>query len=71
MSPQEFIRTEADLIELIRQKDESMVWQAVECGALERVKLYAESLNYDVTLEELEYLLWTELCFHLNPEQYV
>jgi hypothetical protein len=68
MSPQDFIQTEAVLIEHLEHKDKSMVWKAVECGAMDKIKLYAESLNYDVTLEELEYILWLELCLHSKPE---
>ena len=65
MSLQEFIKLEARALRIIEHKDRSMVWKAVECGAMEKVRLYAESLNYDVALNELTAIIWGELCNYL------
>jgi hypothetical protein len=67
MSLQEFIRMEARALDIVREKDNAMVWKAVECGAMEKVRLYAESLNYDVVLSDLVTIIWTELCDYLEP----
>lgn len=67
MSLQEFIRMEARALDIVRAKDNAMVWKAVECGAMEKVRLYAESLNYDVVLSDLVTIIWTELCDYLEP----
>ena len=67
MSLEEFIKLEGKALSIIKEKDSSMVWKAVECGAMEKVRLYAESLNYDVTLDELTGIIWAELCFYLAP----
>lgn len=66
MSLQEFIKLEAKALSIIKSKDNAMVWKAVECGAMEKVRLYAESLNYNVTLNELTGIIWAELCDHLS-----
>lgn len=69
MSLSEFIKLEAQALVIVSNKDSAMVWKAVECGAMERVRLYAESLNYDVTLSDLTTIIWTELCYYLTPQQ--
>ena len=69
MSLSEFIKLEAKALSIIGGKDSTMVWKAVECGAMERVRLYAESQNYDVTLNDLTNIIWTELCYYLTPVQ--
>lgn len=66
MSLQEFIKLEAKALNIIKSKDNAMVWKAVECGAMEKVRIYAESLNYNVTLNELTGIIWSELCNHLT-----
>ena len=68
MSLHEFIRLEAKALEIVRKKDSTMVWKAVECGAMEKVRLYAESLNYDVKLNEVIGIIWSELCDYLGTE---
>jgi hypothetical protein len=65
MSPQDFIKLEAEALKIVKKKDEFMVWRAVESGAMERARLYAERLDYNVTLEEILLIIWTELCFRL------
>lgn len=67
MSLEEFIKLEARALNVVKEKDSAMVWKAVECGAMEKVRLYAESLNYDVTLNELTGIIWAELCCYLAP----
>jgi hypothetical protein len=69
MTPQDFIKLEAEVIRIVQKKDEFMVWKAVESGAFERVRLYAERLNYDVTLEEILLIIWAELCYRLPSGQ--
>lgn len=65
MSLQEFIKLEARALRVIETKDRAMVWKAVECGAMEKVRLYAESLNYEVALNDLTAIIWGELCNYL------
>jgi GH43 family beta-xylosidase len=67
MSIQEFIKLEARALDIIRDKDSNMVWRAVECGAMEKVRLYAESHNYDVSLDDVIVIIWSELCSSLAP----
>jgi len=67
MSLEEFIKLEAKALKVIKDKDSAMIWKAVECGAMEKVRLYAESVNYDVTLNELTGIIWAELCSYLVP----
>lgn len=69
MSLQEFIKLEAKALSIVQIKDSAMVWKAVECGAMEKVRLYAESQNYDVTLNELTTIIWTELCGYLSAPE--
>ena len=69
MSLQEFIKLEAKALRIIEDKDRSMVWKAVECGAMEKVRLYAESLNYDVVLSDLTSIIWGELCNYLSVNE--
>jgi hypothetical protein len=66
MSLQEFINLEAKALDIVKNKDTTMVWKAVECGAMEKVRLYAESQNYEVNLNDLVMIIWTELCDYLN-----
>lgn len=67
MSLQDFIRLEALALNIVKDKDNAMVWKAVESGAMEKVRLYAESQNYEVTLNELTGIIWNELCNYLIP----
>jgi hypothetical protein len=69
LSLQEFIRLEAKALSIVQIKDHTMVWKAVECGAMEKVRIYAESVNYDVTLNELIGIIWAELCCHLDSTE--
>ena len=70
MSLQEFIKLEAEALKVVKTKDNIMLWKAVECGAMEKVRLYAESVNYDVTLNELTGIIWAELSRYLNEHRY-
>ena len=70
MSLQNFIELEAKALRIIEHKDKSMVWKAVECGAMEKVRLYAESLNYDVALDDLTAIIWGELRNYLETTEY-
>lgn len=63
MSPQDFIKLEAEALKIVKNKDEMMVWQAVESGAMERARLYAESLDYNVSLDEILLVIWASLCY--------
>ena len=65
MSLQEFIKMEAKALRIIEHKDRAMVWKAVECGAMEKVRLFAESRNYDVAINDLTSIIWGELCNYL------
>lgn len=65
MSLQDFIRMETKALEIITEKDSTMAWKAVECGAMEKVRLYAESVNYDITLQDVTTIIWAELCGYL------
>lgn len=69
MSLQEFIKLEARALNVVKDKDNAMVWKAVECGAMEKVRLYAESMNYEVTLNELTSIIWAELCDYLAVQE--
>jgi hypothetical protein len=42
MGTQEFIKIEAAAIKVISDRNSQAVWEAVECGALEHMRLYAE-----------------------------
>ncbi len=64
MSLQEFIRLEAVALRIIQGKDASMTWKAVECGAMEKVRLFAENRNYEVSLSEIIEIILLELCLH-------
>jgi hypothetical protein len=64
MSLREFIKLEADALRLIQGKDASMTFKAVECGAMEKVRLYAESRNYQVSLTEIVDIILNELCYN-------
>ena len=64
MSLKEFIRLEADALKIIQGKDASMTFKAVECGAMEKVRLFAESRNYHVSLTEILDIILNELCFY-------
>ncbi|MBN1824144.1 MAG: hypothetical protein JW803_07490 [Endomicrobiales bacterium] len=66
MSLQDFIKLEARALSIVGRKDSTMLWKAVECGAMEKVRLYAEGLNYEVTLSELVDIIWCELCSYLT-----
>ena len=62
MTQHEFIKLEAKALSIVNNKDCMMVWKAVECGALETLRMYAESRNYDVNLNELVDVLWFSIC---------
>ncbi len=62
MTQREFIRLEAKALSIVNNKDCMMVWKAVECGALEMLRVYAEAKNYDVDLNELVDVLWFSIC---------
>ncbi len=64
MSLKEFIRLEADALRIIQGKDASMSFRAVECGAMEKVRLFAESRNYQVSLTEILDIILNELCYY-------
>lgn len=67
MSLQDFIRLEAKALDIVKAKDGTMVWRAVECGAMEKVRLFAEYRNYEVTLNEMVEIIWIELCVFYRP----
>jgi len=69
MSLQEFIKMESQALRIVENKDSAMVWKAVECGAMEKVRNYAESLNYNVSLNEITSIIWGELCSYLTSEE--
>ena len=69
MSLQEFIKLESKALRIVEHKDSSMVWKAVECGAMEKVRNYAESQNYDVTLNDITSIIWVELCDYLSDSE--
>lgn len=69
MSLQDFIRLETRALEIINEKDRTMAWKAVECGAMEKVRLYAESVNYDITLNDVTNIIWVELCGYLPTKE--
>lgn len=62
MSLQEFIRLEAKALSVLKDKDPDMLWKAIECGVAEKMRIYAETQNYDVNLNDLISVMWTELC---------
>lgn len=62
MTQQEFIRLEAKALSIVNNKDCMMVWKAVECGALDTLRIYAEARNYEVELNELVDVLWFTIC---------
>ena len=64
MSLEEFIRLEARVLGAVKAKDPDMVWKAIECGAADRLRLYAESRDYNVSLDEMTQIMWAELCYH-------
>ena len=68
MSLEEFIRLEARALRIIDKKDSSMTWKAVESGAMERVRLFAENHNYEVNLEEITDIIWNEICYYMHQE---
>ena len=69
MSLQEFIKLESKALHIVENKDHAMVWKAVECGAMEKVRNYAESRNYDVTLNDITSIIWIELCEYLTSNE--
>jgi hypothetical protein len=69
MSLQEFIRMESQALRIVENKDRSMVWKAVECGAMEKVRSFAESQNYDVSLSDITEIIWVELCDYLTQNE--
>ncbi|MCX5778141.1 MAG: hypothetical protein NTU66_02825 [Elusimicrobia bacterium] len=69
MSLQEFIRLETEALSIVNEKDRTMAWKAVECGAMEKVRLYAESVNYEIGLTDVTDIIWTELCDYLTPKR--
>lgn len=71
MSLQEFIRMESKALKIVENKDRAMVWKAVECGAMEKVRNYAESRNYDVTISDITTIIWIELCDYLSNDELV
>ena len=64
VSLSEFITLESKIFGAVKEKDPAMVWQAIECGAADRLRLYAESRNYNVSLDEMVQIMWAELCYH-------
>ncbi len=69
MSLQEFIKMESQALRIVENKDRSMVWKAVECGAMEKVRNFAESQNYNVTLNDITSIIWVELCDYLSQTE--
>jgi hypothetical protein len=69
MSLQEFIKLESQALSIVQHKDRAMVWKAVECGAMEKVRSYAENRNYEVTLNDITSIIWGELCNYLSPDE--
>jgi len=67
MSFNEFIQLEAKAFGVIKNKDPDMIWKAIEYGVAEKMRMYAESHNYEVSLDDLVNILWTELCYQLTP----
>ena len=69
MSLQDSIRLETRALEIVTRKDSTMAWKAVECGAMEKVRLYAESVDYDISLQDVTAIIWTELCGYLPSKE--
>jgi len=66
MLQQDFIKLEARLFNVLKDKDPEIVWKAIDCGSAYRIRLYAESQNYNVSFEQLLSLLWLDLCLNMK-----
>lgn len=70
MSSQDFIRLEAQAFRLLEAKSPNIIMQAVECGAAEKVRQFAERHDYKVTLNEIIEVIWKEMCERLIPSDW-
>ena len=66
MSQQDFIKLEARLFSVLKEKDPEIIWKAIDCGCAYRIRLYAESQNYNVSFEQMMSMLWLDLCLNMN-----
>ena len=71
MSLQEFIKLEAKALSVLKDKDPAMLWKAIECGVAEKMRIYAESRDYEVDLNDLISVMWTEVCCNITKTDYV
>ena len=69
MTTQDFIKIEAEALSIIQKKDPAVLWDAVECGALEHIRIFAESQNYNVSISDLVHILWIDICFYRKLEE--
>ncbi|OGS17654.1 MAG: hypothetical protein A2219_01025 [Elusimicrobia bacterium RIFOXYA2_FULL_50_26] len=66
MSFQEFIRLEAKAFGILQSIGPQIVWKAIECGAAEKMRLYAESRGYNVTVDQMVKIALKELCISMD-----
>jgi len=66
MSQQDFIKLEAKLFNVLKDKDPEIIWKAIDCGSAYRIRIYAESQNYNVNFEQMLSMLWLDLCLNMN-----
>lgn len=66
MSQQDFIKLETKLFNVLKEKDPEIIWKAIDCGSAYRIRLYAESQNYNVSFEQMLSLLWLDLCLNMK-----
>ena len=65
MSLQEFLRMENEACAILAHKDPVMFWRAIECGAVDKARLFAESRDYAVSLDQLLQVMFFEVCLNM------
>ena len=64
MTTQDFIKLEAEALKTIGKRDPAVIWEAIECGALEHIRCYAETQDYNVCVSDLVRILWVDITYY-------
>jgi hypothetical protein len=62
MSLHEFLKIEEKARTMLTEKSPCLAWEVVQSGAFDRLRDYAATRNYDLSLDDVVQIVWYELC---------
>jgi hypothetical protein len=69
MTTQDFIKLEAEALKAVSKRDPAVIWEAIECGALEHIRFFAETQDYNVSVTDLVRILWVDITYYKKLQE--